>query len=51
MLGSVLWFTALGFGAALLRPLFARPTAWRIFDSCVAIVMVVIAVNLLLGLR
>lgn len=51
MLGSVLWFTVLGFGAALLRPLFARPTAWRIFDSCVAIVMVVIAVNLLLGLR
>ena len=51
MLGSVLWFTVLGFGAALLRPLFARPTAWRIFDSCVALVMVAIAVNLLVGLR
>ncbi|WP_342216279.1 LysE/ArgO family amino acid transporter [Nocardia abscessus] len=29
MLASVLWFTALGFGARLLGPLFARPLAWR----------------------
>ncbi|NKX51348.1 LysE family transporter, partial [Arthrobacter deserti] len=25
MLGSVIWFSALGFGARLLRPVFARP--------------------------
>src|SRR3954464_1923066 len=37
--GSLLWFTALGFGARLLRPLFARPTAWRVLDGGIAVVM------------
>ncbi|MCU1543471.1 MAG: Lysine efflux permease [Microbacteriaceae bacterium] len=45
-LGSVLWFTALGFGARLLQPVFARPAAWRVLDGVVAVVMVVIAVSL-----
>ena len=49
--GSVLWFTALGFGAAVLRPLFARPAAWRVFDLAVAAIMTTVAVGLLLGLR
>jgi L-lysine exporter family protein LysE/ArgO len=49
--GSVLWFSALGFGARLLRPLFARPLAWRILDALIAVVMVSLAVSLLLGLR
>ena len=30
---SILWFTALGFGARMLAPLFARPLAWRILDA------------------
>ena len=47
---SILWFTALGFGARLLRPLFAKPAAWRILDGIIAIVMIAIAVSLLLGL-
>jgi L-lysine exporter family protein LysE/ArgO len=47
---SVLWFSALGFGARLLRPVFARPRAWRILDGLVAVVMVAIAVSLLIGL-
>lgn len=49
-LGSVAWFTALGFGSRMLRPIFARPAAWRILDGLIAIVMIGIAVSLLLGL-
>lgn len=48
--GSVVWFTALGYGARLLRPLFAKPLAWRILDGIIAVVMIAIAVSLLLGL-
>jgi len=50
-LGSALWFTALGFGAALLRPLFARPAAWRVLDAVIAVVMLALAASLLLALR
>jgi L-lysine exporter family protein LysE/ArgO len=46
----VLWFTALGFGSRLLRPLFAKPIAWRILDALIALVMLAIAASLLLGL-
>ena len=49
VLGSVVWFTGLGFGARLLRPLFARPGAWRVLDGVIALVMVAFAVSLLLG--
>ncbi|MGQ7298258.1 LysE/ArgO family amino acid transporter [Quadrisphaera sp. KR29] len=48
--GSLVWFTALGFGARLLRPLFARPVAWRVLDAVIAVVMAALAVSLLLGL-
>ena len=44
--GSVLWFAALGFGARLLRPVFARPTAWRVLDVLIAVVMTALAVSL-----
>jgi L-lysine exporter family protein LysE/ArgO len=46
---SALWFAGLGWGARLLRPLFARPGAWRVLDALVALVMVSIAVSLVLG--
>lgn len=46
MLGSILWFTSLGFGARLLAPLFAKPLAWRILDGVIAVVMVTLAVLL-----
>ncbi|MEJ7635881.1 LysE/ArgO family amino acid transporter [Aeromicrobium sp.] len=49
-LGSVIWFAALGFGARFLRPLFARPMAWRILDAVIAVIMVAIALSLLHGL-
>lgn len=48
-IASASWFTALGFGAARLRPLFARPAAWRLLDVGVATVMATIAVRLLIG--
>ena len=45
-LGSALWFTGLGYGARLLRPVFARPAAWRVLDAVIAVVMVGLAVSL-----
>jgi L-lysine exporter family protein LysE/ArgO len=45
-LGSILWFSVLGFGARLLAPVFARPIAWRVLDAIIAVVMVVLAVTL-----
>jgi L-lysine exporter family protein LysE/ArgO len=49
MLGSVLWFSALGFGARLLAPWFEKPIAWRILDSLIAVVMLALAGSLLFG--
>lgn len=48
-LGSILWFTALGLGARLLAPVFARPVAWRVLDAVIALVMAAIAVSLVVG--
>ena len=47
-LGSLLWFTGLGYGARLLRPVFARPGAWRVLDTVIAVVMIALAVSLVL---
>lgn len=44
---SAVWFTALGFGARLLAPVFARPTAWRVLDLGIAVFMAVLAFSLL----
>ncbi|CAM4506129.1 LysE/ArgO family amino acid transporter [Nocardia ninae] len=49
MLGSIVWFTALGYGARLLGPLFARPVAWRVLDSAIAVVMTLLAAGLVLA--
>ncbi|MGH1562397.1 LysE/ArgO family amino acid transporter [Mumia sp. DW29H23] len=46
VVASWAWFTALGYGARVLRPLFARPTAWRVLDAGIAVVMLAIAVSL-----
>lgn len=47
-LASIVWFTALGYGARLLAPVFSKPTAWRILDASIAIVMLVLAASLIL---
>lgn len=44
---SVLWFVSLGYGAVLLRPVFARPAAWRVLDALIAVVMAVLGMRLL----
>ena len=45
---SLVFFLALGYGAALLQPVFARPMAWRILDVLVGILMWSIALTLVL---
>jgi L-lysine exporter family protein LysE/ArgO len=47
-LGSIAWFSALGLGARLLRPLFARPLAWRLLDLAIAATVLAVAASLLL---
>lgn len=47
-IASIVWFSVLGAGSRLLSPLFARPIAWRIVDASIAVIMTVIALNLLL---
>ncbi|WP_418058078.1 LysE/ArgO family amino acid transporter [Pimelobacter simplex] len=48
-LGSVLWFSGLGFGARLLAPLLARPRAWQVVELCIAATMVLVALKLATG--
>lgn len=43
---SALWFSALGFGGAVLRPLLARPGTWRVVDLFTAATMLAIAAAL-----
>jgi L-lysine exporter family protein LysE/ArgO len=46
---SAAWFSALGFGARVLRPFFARPSSWRFLDGLIAAVMLTLGVGLVLG--
>jgi len=45
-LGSVLWFSGLGYGARLLSPVLARPRAWQVLDVLIGLVMLAIALQL-----
>ena len=49
MTASVAFFFSLGYGAAILRPLFAKPVAWRVLEGVIALTMWVIAAELLLS--
>lgn len=46
---SFVFFFSLGFGAQILRPVFAKPTSWRVLDGLVALIMWSIAAGLLFG--
>jgi len=46
---SFVFFFSLGYGAGLLAPVFARPNAWRVLDSCVGLIMWAIALLLISG--
>jgi L-lysine exporter family protein LysE/ArgO len=48
-LASITWFTALGYGARALTPLFRRRNAWRVLDGGIAVVMMSLAGSLLLS--
>ncbi|MFN3855524.1 MAG: LysE/ArgO family amino acid transporter [Phreatobacter sp.] len=49
MAASVLWFYGLAYGARLLAPVFAQPSAWRVLDGLIALVMGAIALRLVAG--
>lgn len=44
---SLLWFAALGYGARLVAPIFAKPIAWRVLDGTICVVMWSIAAGLI----
>ncbi|MFK3666146.1 LysE/ArgO family amino acid transporter [Ochrobactrum teleogrylli] len=46
---SFVFFFSLGFGARWLRPVFAKPSAWRVLEGLIAFVMWAIAWKLLTG--
>ena len=43
---SLLWFSALGFGARWLAPWFARPRAWQVLDALIGVTMWVLSLLL-----
>ncbi|HAJ17924.1 MAG TPA: amino acid transporter [Microbacterium sp.] len=49
VMASILWFSALGFGARYLGRWLATPRAWRILDAIIAVVMIVLGVSLVVG--
>ena len=49
MAGSIIWFITLGFGARLLAPVFTKPSAWRVLDAIIAVVMFTLGMSLLVS--
>ena len=49
VVASLLWFSALGFGAKWLVPFFQSATTWRILDGLIAFIMATLAIMLLLS--
>ena len=48
-LGSIVWFTGLGYGARLAAPLLSRPRAWQVLDVLIGLTMLTIAYQLARG--
>ncbi|MBN8292715.1 amino acid transporter [Rhodobacter sp. NTK016B] len=48
VLGSVLFFSALGYGARLLAPVLARPGAWVVVEALIGVIMWLIAASLVM---
>jgi L-lysine exporter family protein LysE/ArgO len=49
VVASFTWFFGLGYGARFLAPLFARPSAWRVLDVLIGLVMALLAIGLLVS--
>ena len=45
-LGSILWFTGLGYGVRLAAPLLSRRRAWQVLDVLIGLTMLTIAYQL-----
>ncbi len=48
VVASILWFTALGFGARYLGRWLRTPRSWRVLDAVIAVVMIALAIGLVL---
>ncbi|MGB3731057.1 LysE/ArgO family amino acid transporter [Microbacterium sp.] len=48
IIASITWFFALGFGARHLGRWLRTPRAWRILDTCIAVLLVIMGVLLVL---
>ncbi|GLP97877.1 LysE/ArgO family amino acid transporter [Paraferrimonas sedimenticola] len=46
---SFVFFFSLGYGARLLTPIFERPSAWRVFETCLGLLMTLLAIGLIWG--
>ncbi len=46
---SFVFFFSLGYGARLLRPLFARPITWKLLEALIGLTMWSLAAKLILG--
>jgi L-lysine exporter family protein LysE/ArgO len=44
------WFTTLGFGARLLRPVFQTARAWQVLDTFIGVTMLALAGSLVVKL-
>jgi L-lysine exporter family protein LysE/ArgO len=49
MLASLMFFFLLGYGARLLRLLFANPRAWRVLDALIGVTMLALAAKLVVN--
>jgi L-lysine exporter family protein LysE/ArgO len=49
VIGSTVFFGALGYGARFLAPVFVKERSWRILDAAICIVMWSIAAKLVIG--
>lgn len=45
---SCVWFYGLAFGAQKAAPLFSKPLTWRVLDSIIAAIMLLVAINLVM---
>jgi L-lysine exporter family protein LysE/ArgO len=48
IISSFVFFFTLGYGARLLKPLFAKPRSWQVLDVIIALIMFAIAAKLLI---
>ncbi|MGI9365474.1 MAG: LysE/ArgO family amino acid transporter [Rhizobiaceae bacterium] len=46
VLSSFAWFFSLGYGAQRLAPLFKNPSAWRMLDGLIAVIMATLSISL-----